>query len=134
MKKTFIHGITAGILSAVAGCIYFNIYQTTLGTSFDKVVNLGSIAGASVFGCMLMSIGYFLLEKFNKANLKAWLNIVIAVLSFASIISPISMSLPLDIEFPELFPGLVVPMHFFPALAFFAIAPFFQNLTPKNDE
>ena len=55
------------------------------------------------------------------------LNLVIAVLSFASIISPISMSLPLDIESPELFPGLVVPMHFFPALAFFAISPFFKT-------
>jgi hypothetical protein len=49
------------------------------------------------------------------------------VLSFASIIGAIGMTLPLDIDFPELFPGLVVPMHFFPALAYFAIAPFFKK-------
>ena len=127
MKKIFIHGIIAGILSAVAGIIYFNIYQNALATAFGKIVNMGSIAGASVMGCMLMSLGYFLLEKYNKSSLKGWLNIIIAVLSFASIVSPISMSLPLDIEFPELFPGLVVPMHFFPALSFFAITPFFES-------
>ena len=27
----------------------------------------------------------------------------------------------------KLFPGLVVPMHFFPAVAYFTIAPFFQT-------
>jgi hypothetical protein len=37
------------------------------------------------------------------------------------------MSLPLDIEYPELFPGLVVPMHFFPAYAFLTIYPFFKQ-------
>jgi hypothetical protein len=126
MRKTFLHGLTAGILAAVAGIIYFYIYQKALGTEFDKIVNAKSIAGASVLGCLLMAIGYWLLEKFNKEKLKGVMNILIAVLSFASIIGVISMSLPLDIKSPELFPGLVVPMHFFPALAFFCIAPFFR--------
>jgi drug/metabolite transporter (DMT)-like permease len=126
MKKTFLHGIVAGILAAIAGIIYFNIYQKTLGTEFNKVVNIGSIAGVSVFACMIIALAYWLLEKFNKKNLEGWLNIIIALLSFASILSPISMSLPLDIKNPELFPGLVIPMHFFPALAYFCIAPFFM--------
>lgn len=126
MRNTFLHGITAGILAAVAGIIYFNVYQSALGTEFGKIVNAKSITGASVFGCLLMALSYWLLEKFNKEKLKGALNILIAVLSFASIISVISMSLPLDIKSPELFPGLVVPMHFFPALAFFCIAPFFN--------
>jgi hypothetical protein len=126
VKKIFIQGIFAGVLSAIASIIYFNIYQTTLGTSFDKIINMGAIVGASVFGCMLMSVGYFLLLKLRKENFRGILNLLILVVSFASIISPISISLPLDIEAPELFIGLVVPMHFFPALAFFAIEPFFK--------
>lgn len=125
MKKTFIHGIVAGVLASTASLIYFNLYQSTLGTSFNKVINAGSIVGASIFGCVLISIAYFFLYRFNKENFKGILNIVITVLSFASIIGAISTSLPLDIESPELFPGLAVPMHFFPALAFFAIEPFF---------
>jgi hypothetical protein len=38
----------------------------------------------------------------------------------------------LDVEFPEMFPGLVIPMHFFPALAFFAIDPFFKQSSIKS--
>ena len=128
MKKIFLHGLVAAVLAAIASIIYSNIYQEALGAVFNKIINIGSIAGASTFGCMLMAVGYALLKKFNKQNLTGWLNVIIAVLSFASIISPISMSLPLDIESPELFPGLVVPMHFFPALAFFVVAPFFRDV------
>jgi len=127
MKKAFFHGIIAGILASLAGIIYFNIYQNALGTQFNKIVNSRSIAGASLFACILMAFSYWLLEKFNKEKLKGILNVVIALLSFASILGPISMSLPLDIQNPELFPGLVVPMHFFPALAFYCIAPFFKK-------
>ena len=127
MKKTFLHGIVSGIMAAAAAIIYSNIYQNALGTDFHKIINIGSIAGASIFGCMLMAIGYYLLERFNKENLKGVLNIVIAIVSFASIINPIGMTLPLDIKNPELFPGLVVPMHFMPALAFLCLVPFFKN-------
>jgi len=129
MKNLIYHGLLSGILSGMAGVIYLNIYQEAMYVDFSSIINIGSILGASILGCILMTIGYSVLLKFKKQNLKGWLNIAIAVLSFASIISPIMMSLPLDIESPELFPGLVVPMHFFPALAFFALAPFFQNST-----
>jgi len=127
MKRLFFHGITAGILAALAGIVYLNIYQNALGTTFNKIINVGSISGASIFGCMLMALGYWLLEKFNRKNLIGTLNLIIVILSFASIISPISMSLPLDIKNPELFSGLAVPMHFFPALAFFCLVPFFND-------
>jgi hypothetical protein len=130
MMKIFLQGLVAGILAAVAGIIYLHIYQNALGADFNKMVNIGSITGVSVFACMLMAVGYGLLYKFNKLQFTGVLNIIIAVLSFASIISPISMSLPLDIQNPELFPGLVVPMHFFPALSFFSIAPFFKITRP----
>jgi len=127
MQRIYLHGIISGVLAAIAGVIYLNIYENALGVSFNKIVNTGSIFGACIFGCVLMSVAYMLLDRFNKQRLSGVINIVIAVLSFASIISPISMSLPLDIKSPELFPGLVIPMHFFPALAFFCIAPFFKD-------
>jgi len=125
MKGIFINGVISAVLATVASIIYFHIYQTTLDTHFNKIINIGSITGATFFWCMLITMGYALLFKFKKQNLNPWLNVLIAILSFASIISPISMTLPLDLESPELFPGLVVPMHFFPALAFFCISPFF---------
>ncbi|MFK7925949.1 MAG: hypothetical protein AB8H47_28630 [Bacteroidia bacterium] len=133
MKKIFIQGLVAGILSALASVIYSSIYQNTMLTDFDKVINIGSIIGSSLIGCMLIALGYFALLKSNKTNLVGWLNIIICLLSFASIIGPIAMSLPLDIESPELFPGLVVPMHFFPALTFFAISPFFAGSSKPSE-
>ncbi|MFI1772736.1 hypothetical protein [Thalassobellus citreus] len=127
MKKLLIHGVVAGLLSGIAGVMYLNIYQEALGTDYSQIINIGSIMGASVIGCILMTLGYAALIKFKKEKLKGWLNLLIVVLSFASIIGPIGMSLPFNIEYPELFPGLVVPMHFFPALAFLSIYPFFQQ-------
>jgi hypothetical protein len=127
MKKSLIHGIIAGILTALAGIAYQRVYEDALFLDFSTVINPGSVAGASIFGCMLMAIGYELLERFKKSNLKGWLNVLITVLSFLSILGPLSMSLPLDIEFPEMFPGLAIPMHFFPAMIFFGLYPFFTK-------
>ena len=127
MKKSLIHGVTAGVLTSVAGIVYQMVYEQALYLDFSTVINPGSVAGASIFGCMLMAIGYGLLEHFKRPNLKRWLNVLIAVLSFLSILGPLSMSLPLDVEFPEMFPGLAIPMHFFPAMIFFGLYPFFTN-------
>ena len=132
MKKIFIHGVVAGILATIASVIYSNLYQSTLGVSFDKIINIGSVFGACIFGCVLISVANLVLFKFKKENLQGILNVIVVVLSFVSIIGPISMTLPLDVEFPEMFPGLVIPMHFFPALAFFAIDPFFKQSIIKS--
>lgn len=126
-RSNILHGLLAGVLAGLAGVIFFNIYTEALGVNFSKIVNPAAITGSCIFGCLLMAIGYALIQKFNKNLYKGIFNIIIAVLSFASIIGPIAMSLPVDTENPELFPGLVIPMHFFPALAFFTIAPFFAK-------
>ena len=130
MKKSLIHGSIAGGLTAIVGIAYQNVYQEALYLDFTAVINPGSVAGASIFGCMLMAVAYGLLEHFNKPKLNGWLNVLIVALSFLSIIGPLSMSLPLDVEFPEMFPGLAIPMHFFPALIFFGLYPFFKT---QND-
>jgi phosphoglycerol transferase MdoB-like AlkP superfamily enzyme len=52
--------------------------------------------------------------------------VFVALLSFASILSVFAFKLPLDLESPELFVGLAIPMHFFPALAYFTLSPFFH--------
>jgi hypothetical protein len=129
MKKYILHGIIAGSLTAAAGITYQMVYENALFLDFSSVINPGSIAGASFFGCMLMALGYWLVARFNKPILKGWLNVLITALSFLSVLGPLSMSLPLDVEFPEMFPGLAIPLHFFPALIFFGLYPFFTNST-----
>ena len=127
MKKFLIHGVTAGVLAGIAGIVYQKAYEGAMLLDFSAIINPGSIVGASIFGCILMAIGYGLLERFKKTNLKGWLNVLIAILSFLSILGPLSMSLPLEVESPEMLPGLAIPMHFFPAMIFFGLNPFFTK-------
>lgn len=127
MNKIIAHGVVAGLISAIAGIVYFYAYQQLLFLDFSAVINASSIAGASMLACLIMAGGYLLLYKINKPKLEGIFNLVYIVIAFASILMPISVTLPLDIDFPELFPGLAVPMHFFPPMVFFGLAPFFKQ-------
>jgi len=127
MKSYLLHGVVAGILSALTSVIFLNVYKILYFVDYSLVINTGSIIGASIIGCVFMAIGYFLLEKIKKDNLIGGLNLVFIIVSFISIFPPMTMSLPYEVEFPELFPGLVIPMHFFPIMFFLGIAPFFKR-------
>jgi hypothetical protein len=124
-KKIFFQGILAGILSSVACIIYNRIYYFATEVDFSKVINIPVIIGINLLACMIAVVGYWIFLKLLKKNADIFFNLSFTILSFASVVFPISISLPLDIKFPELFPGLTVPMHFFPALAWFTIRPLF---------
>ena len=132
MKKHLLHGFIAGIIAGIIAIIYLKIYQKILFLDFNSVLNHYSIVGACTFSTILMASSYWILEKLNKSKLRGVVNILIILFSFLSVLGPISISLPLDVEFPELFPGLAIPMHFFPALIFFGIQPFFLKSNPHE--
>jgi hypothetical protein len=127
MKKHLIHGSAAGALAAVASIIFLNIYKQLYLVDFSAVIDEVAITASSIIGCVLMAVGYIILDKIKKQNLYGAMNILIMVLSFLSIVPVMGMTLPLEVEFPELFPGMVVPMHFFPAVTFFGLTPFFKK-------
>lgn len=127
MKNHLIQGIAAGVLASIAGIAFLNLYYAAYFVDYSLVVSPGAIIGSSVIGGVLISTGYFILEKLKKENLQGILNIVIMIFCFLSVIPVMAMKLPLEVEFPELFPGLVIPMHFFPAMAYFGLSPFFNK-------
>ena len=127
MSKLFTHGLMAGVFASTLSISYYFLYQNLLFLDFSGVLNIGSMIGACVIGCFLMAGAYWILNKLGKPKLKAVVNILFVLLSFASILGPISVSLPLDIDFPELFPGLAIPMHFFPVLAFLSLSPLYKT-------
>lgn len=98
---------------------------------FGKIVTPAGMFISSFIGTFLMSLGYFLLLKWNKPHFLPIANILYSAISFGTIVGAIAFKLPLDAEFPELFPGLTIPMHFFPALSFLALAPFFIKYSNK---
>ncbi len=126
-KQLLIYGIVTGLLSGLAGIVYQYIYQTMFFVEYSSVVNTGAIIGSSLIGTVLMSLGYFILFKVKKEKWMGIINLVYMILAFASILPAMAVTLPLDVEFPELFPGLVVPMHFFVPMIFFGLGPFFMK-------
>ena len=120
-KKIFFHGLVAAALAAVAAIIYDHIYFFATEADFSKVLNIGSIIGFSLAICMVAAfISYGLTKWLNKRG-EIVFNFLFSIISFACVMVPISISLPLDVKTPELFPGLAVPMIFFPAMAWFTV-------------
>jgi Na+/H+-dicarboxylate symporter len=133
LKKALALGVVAGILAGVVSLIYAYVYKNTQGVEFDKVAPTVNIITSSLAGGILAALGFWLADKFFKKNGEIVFNFVLMILTFASLMGPISYRLPLDIEGPELFPGYAVPMHFFPALAWFTLKPlFFRNARPAT--
>ena len=124
-KRTFFHGLIAAGLSAIAAIIYNHIYFFATEVDFSKIINYGSIIGLSVAICMVAAFIYFGLVKWLNRAGEIIFNFLFSIISFACVMIPISISLPLDIKNPELFPGLAVPMVFFPAVAWYTLKPLF---------
>jgi hypothetical protein len=125
-KRIFFWGILAGILAAIAAIIYNRIYFFATETDFSRILNFKSILGLNVGVCLVACFLYWALLYLLKKNGEIVFNFLFSILSFALVIVPISISLPLDIKNPELFPGLAVPMVFFPALSWYTLRPLFK--------
>ena len=126
-KRKFLQGILASILSALAGIIYLRIYLYAYETDFSKVLGISKIVGFSVLACMLaVFLNYILSRSFKKRG-EIIFNFLFSIISFACVMIPISITLPLNVQSPELFPALAVPMVFFPATAWYTINPLFTN-------
>jgi hypothetical protein len=124
-KRPLLLGIISGLLASIVSIIYQRVYASALGTDFATIAKPVNIIISSTIGCIIAAIGYWLFDKWFKAKGEIIFNFVFVILSFASILPAIAVKLPLTVDTPELFPGLVVPMHFFPALAWFTLKPLF---------
>lgn len=130
--KGLLLGLASGILSSVVCITYNNIYSDAFRIDFSSVLTTTGIILSSILGCLLMATGYVIISKLKKPVFIPWLNIVYCTLSFVSIIGVLSFKLPLDVEYPEMFTGLAIPMHFFPTLSFLALVPFFWKFKTSN--
>ena len=126
-KKSLILGVVSGLLAGLASVVYQKIYASSLGEGFVDIAKPLAIISGSLFGGLLAGLGFLLLSKWLKMIGEVVFNFAFVLLTFASILAPFAIKLPLEVETPELFPGLMVPMHFFPALAWFTLKPIFIN-------
>jgi hypothetical protein len=126
-KRKFLQGILASILSAVTGIIYQHIYYFANEVDFSKVLGISKIVSFSVLACMLAVFLNYILNRLFKERAEIIFNFLFSITSFVCVMIPISITLPLNVQFPELFPGLAVPMVFFPVISWFTINPLFTN-------
>lgn len=131
-KQAFIMGIAGSLLSSLASIIYLNIYQKAFVVDFGKIAGIPNVIAACSIGCFLMAVGYMLAVKWKGMKTTGWLNIAYSVVSFATIAGVFGFNLPLDTESPELFPGMIIPMHFFPVLSMLTIFPFIKLINHDN--
>jgi len=131
-KKIFFHAIVASVLATIACIIYTRIYFFATEADFSKVINTPVLIGLNVIICMLAALIYWGLISWRKKTGEVIFNFLFTIISFASVIIPISLTLPLNTKFPELFPGLAVPMIFFPALAWYTVKPLFTYSVTNN--
>jgi hypothetical protein len=126
-KRVFFHGLMASVLSALAAIIYTRIYFFATETDFSKVLGFQRILGLSLLTCMVTALVNYGIIKWLKRNGEIVFNFLFSALSFAAVMIPISITLPLGVQLPELFPGLAVPMVFFPAIAWYTLNPLFVH-------
>lgn len=125
LKRSLLLGIISGLLAGIAGVVYARVYYTLNEAEFSRVASTIRIVSASLFGGVLAAIGYSILDGLLKKRGEIVFNFLFTLLSFASLLLPIAYKLPLNLDTPELFPGMVIPMHFFPALSWYTLKPLF---------
>jgi ABC-type branched-subunit amino acid transport system permease subunit len=125
LNKSLFLGIVSGVLAGVAGVLYAHIYYKINEADFSMVVSPMKIVAASLVAGILAAVGYTILDRLLKRNGEIVFNFVFTIISLASLLVPIAYKLPLNLGTPDLFPGMVIPMHFFPALSWYTLKPLF---------
>lgn len=125
-KRIFFQALLSSIIAAAAAIIYNRIYFFATEADFSKILNTGSMIGFSFLICMTATFINYALTRWLKRTGEIVFNFLFSIISFACVIIPISISLPLDVKTPELFPGLAVPMLFFPVIAWYTVKPIFS--------
>ena len=126
-KKVFLQAILASLLAFIASVIYKRIYFFATEVDFSKVLSPVRLAGISILISMLAAFLYYGLTRWLQKRGDIVFNFLFSILTFACVMIPISITLPLNVQSPELFPGLGVPMVFFPAMAWYTINPLFKK-------
>jgi len=129
MKKKIIHGTIAGILSGITSVAYMFSYSSNMQVDFSSIANPVMIILTSTIGLLMATIGYWGINKLNWFGVKTELvfNFIFFILSFVSIFGTFGAPLPDGTIKPELFSGMVIPMHFFPMLFWLMLKPVFKN-------
>ena len=126
-KKAFLQAILVSLLAFIASVIYRKIYFFATEMDFSQVLSVVRLGSLSLLISLLVAFVNYGLSRLLGSRSEIVFNFLLSIFTFASVIIPISISLPLNVQSPELFPGLAVPMVFFPAIAWYTVNPIFKK-------
>lgn len=115
----------SGLLAGMISLAYSKLYIHFLAVDYSSLVTNPKILISSFLGGIVAALGYWLLERVLKFRTEPVFNLLFTILSFASVIGAFATKLPLDVDHPELFPWLMLPMHLFPVLGWMTLRPLF---------
>lgn len=127
MIRTLILGLVSGTVASLVGLIYDKAYAEAFWTDFSLIINPVSVFSSMLVGTMIASIGYHFIMKLNFRLNEFVFNLLFGAVTFGSILMPLGMTLPLEVDNPEMFAGLAIPLHFFPMLFWLSFKPLFKR-------
>lgn len=127
-KKSFFHGITAGIISSTFAYLYVTLLKDEFMYDFSSIISVTNVVGACMFGSILASIGYTLLKRLLPRFGEIIFSFLFAGITFASLTSPMLHKLPLDFDeyLTVIFPTYAMVLHFFPIVVWYTLKPVFK--------
>tara|TARA_B110000503_G_C7130721_1_gene406705 strand:- start:222 stop:659 length:438 start_codon:yes stop_codon:yes gene_type:complete len=112
-------GLLSGITAALLNLIYMYLYELATSISIPEVINIGSVAIASLIPGIMSGIYYFMLRRvMTDKNALITFIMTLAVLALVSLLGPLSSELPDGTLTPKGFAGLTIPMHFIAVLIY----------------
>lgn len=125
MRTNLYRGLLAGAMASLASVIYMNVYSAALVVDFSAVAKPVGIVASTFLGTLLAALGLHFWQQRVKQHATLLFNMLFTVLTFTTIAPVFGMPLPLSVVAPELFPGMAIPMHFFPQLFWHVSEPMF---------
>ena len=120
--RILLAGLAAGVSSTVICLFYKIVYTHYTGFSMDEFVNAGTITVACLAGAALAAMGFFLLSK-AMSNPQTVFVFVVFLLMCASLLVPLSPTLPDRTTRPDDFTLLTLPMHVFAGIIITYLIP-----------
>ena len=129
MRNVLKHSLVAGIMAGLVSALYQMVYSSNMHINFSAIANPVMIIISTIIGTLLAGLGYGFLKRNNWFGTQTDIvfSVLFFLLSFISIYGTFGVPLPEGTLQPELFSGLVIPMHFFPMLIWLMIKPVFEN-------
>jgi hypothetical protein len=112
-------GLLSGVIAALLNIIYMYLHESLTSFSIPEVINIGSVAIASLIPGIISGIFYFMLRRV-MTDKKAMLTFLITLFVFVllSLLGPLSSELPNGTITPRGFQGLTIPMHIIAVLLY----------------